>query len=442
MSNKKAYISTITASFLIQVAGIVSGILSARLLGPENKGLQVVIFLVPTLLVSFFNLSIPFSTAFLISKNKYKLDEVVSSTFWLSVTMSAGLIILACIFYRKFIPEDKIEAIPILRWYIALIPLSLISMSLLGIDHGRQAFVRYNILRILPPILYALGMCVLWFMNRVSLKGFVACNLIGIFIVTLIRVWVAGKNISPKYLNVKLIRELLVRGLMLHLPTLATILFLNVDRLLLTRFVDSTSLGIYSVALAVAMGQFGLASAFVQVTFVKLASKTDISKAKKEMALHIRYAHFMISIMTTMVLIACPYLIRFAFGSEYIDSIKISYPLIIAISLFGLASVFDNSLRGLGYSISSSIGNILGTAIAVGFGILLVPKYKGLGMALAMLIATSSMLAYFICYSRYVLQIPLKELWGFRIDVVRQISKTLSDIFSRVILSRSVPIGK
>lgn len=441
-SLRKAYFSTISGSILIQLSGIASGILSARLLGPNGRGMQVVIVLIPTLVMSLGNLSLPFATAYMISKQPKRTIEIAASVFWLSLFYSLILTSFAFLFLSKLIPTEKAEVIPTLSWYLWWIPCAFIGMSLLGIDHGRQAFIRYNLLRILIPAVYVFGMVFLWSIDRVSLEGFVACSLASVVIVAVIRTVLFGRWLSPLNVRWNIISELLKRGFLLHVPTIAGMVLMNIDRIILTRLVENAALGYYAGALAVAMGQYGIASAFMQVSFVKLAAEKEPEEGRKQMARHIRYAQVLITAVAVALLIVAPYLIPFVFGEEFIPSIRIAYPLILAMAFFGIGIVFDNSMRGLGHPIPSSIGNILGLAIAVVFGILLVPKYKGLGMALAMLIAMSSMLTYFICYSCYVLQIPPKELWGFRIDVVRQICKALSDIFSRVILSRSVPIEK
>lgn len=437
MSSRKAYFSTISGSILIQLSGIASGILSARLLGPNGRGMQVVIVLIPTLVVSLGNLSLPFATAYMISKQQKSTIEITASVFWLSLFYSLILTSFAFLFLSKLIPTGKAEVIPTLSWYLWWIPFAFIGMSLLGIDHGRQAFIRYNLLRVLIPAVYVFGMIFLWSIDRVSLEGFVACSLASVVIVAVVRTVLFGRWLSPLNVRWNIISELLKRGFLLHVPTLAGMVLMNIDIIILTRMVDDVSLGYYAVALALALGQYGLASTFMQVSFVKVASETDHGTAILTLVRHVRYAQAVILPSCILIALVSPWVIPILFGKEFIPSIRIAFPLVLAKGLYGLTVVFDNALRGLGRILASTTTNLLGIVVAISGGLVLVPRLGIQGMAFAMCAAMVIMLMYLFGYCKFALRISPHELWGLRLKIIKEIAQRSSELSIHIVSSLS-----
>ncbi len=422
MSTRHAYLSTMAGSTAIQAAGIVTGILSARLLGPEGRGLLVLVILIPGLAVSFGNLSLPFATAYLISKDRERAREISSTAFWTSLVMGLGLMVVVYLLLDRLIPSGKHEVTSVLRWYIATIPVTFLSMSLLGIDHGLQRFLRYNVLRALTPGLCVLGMLGLWLTGTVSLRGIAFCYFGGAVAVAAVRAVMVGKAISPVFFRYATARRLLGRGALLHLPALSSVALMNIDRVMLARMVDEAALGYYAVALALAMGQYGIASAFMQVSFVKIAGEKSSHGAKRALVRHVRYAQAVILILTVLIALASPWLVVLMFGREFGPSAAIAIPLVCAKGLYGLTVVFDNALRGLGRSFASTAANVVGTATTVVLGLLLIPRLGAQGMAIAMLGAMSLMLALIFAYCKTWLGIPLGDLWGLRFSVIRDLA--------------------
>lgn len=436
MSTRRAYLSTIVASTAIQAAGIVTGILSARLLGPENRGLQALIVLIPSLTFSLANLSLPFATAYLLSKDPTARREIASATFWLSLLISLCLAACLYVILDDLIPPDKRGAIGILRWYVWLVPFNFVSASLLGVDHGAQGFLRYNLLRALPPVIYVAGMIGLWAAGSVSLAAVAGCNFIAGASVCVIRTFMMGPSLLPKYFKISTATTLLMRGMKLHVPALSSIALMNIDMVLLSRTVDSESLGFYAAALALAMGQYGLASVFMQVGFVKIAGQTSEQSARDTLVRHARYAQITVGSVCLVMTIGCPWIIPMLFGAEFASATPIATYLIFAKGLYGLVAVFDNFLRSLDRSLASTTANLLGLSVAVVGGLMVVPTMGATGMAMAMCAAmvVALFFCFVVCHLRF--GIPFADLWGLRVSVVRDICKHCTRLFTR---GRGIP---
>ena len=148
VSLQKAYASTFGAALVIQLAGVLSGILSARLLGPEGRGLLVVVYLIPGLACAVRNLSLPMAVAYLISKREYETRSVTASAFWLSLAM-AGLVFAILFLGLTFLSRNEYVFLPCsLRcwgwhgeckvWIQGQLRQSIMEVSCEGLEAGRQ----------------------------------------------------------------------------------------------------------------------------------------------------------------------------------------------------------------------------------------------------------------------------------------------------------------
>lgn len=421
-----AYLSTIIGSSGIQLLGMASGILSARLLGPEDRGLFVLVALVPSLTVSLGNLSLPFATAYIGTTRPEMVRYLTSTTFWLSLLLSLGLVLIAslCLFY--VVPSNKQVALSTLTWYVWTIPFTFVLMSLLGVDHGLGRFVRYNVFRILPPIFYVLGMGGMWLLGRTSLGGIALCNLAGTTVTAAVRSLMAWRSLRPQFFSFRLALTLLKQGTVLHMPMLTSMLLMNIDSILLLHMLDAVFLGYYAAALAVAMGQYGLASAIMQVSFVTIARDSANETAVIRLARHVRYAQVVLLPVSVGIALTAHWLIPAFFGKLFAPAIPIAVPLVFAKGLYGLSVVFDTALRALGHSAVSAAANMLAVAIVVVTAPLLVDRFGAAGMAIGMCVAMVSMLTFLCGYCCLIYHVPWVEFWGFRPQVLRELGMHFS----------------
>src|ERR1039458_2754511 len=84
-SVRRAYAQTFTASAAARCLGVVSGVLTARLLGPTGRGELAVIISLPMLLVPIGQVELPRSLAYEVSRVDEIPRAVIATSFWLAV---------------------------------------------------------------------------------------------------------------------------------------------------------------------------------------------------------------------------------------------------------------------------------------------------------------------------------------------------------------------
>src|SRR5580692_7376963 len=133
----KANAGTFSTSLLIQACGVVTGILTARLLGPVGRGELAAVILWPTIL----------SNLGLMGCNWVLAREVAAhperESDWVSVGVTVGLATASLYFLIGYflvpflLPAEKSYLIPLARLCLWLIPLDICNQVLLAAEHGR-----------------------------------------------------------------------------------------------------------------------------------------------------------------------------------------------------------------------------------------------------------------------------------------------------------------
>jgi len=383
----KDYTLTLTATGLIHGIGILTGIITARLLGPAGKGDLATVLWLPSLMTMAGILGLPQAVAFEVSRNSHR-DDILSATgFWLGLLIGIVEVALLYPLIPYILGPTKQHLIVPTRWFLFYIPLAFVGLTLLGVDQGRQHFVRYNILRLLPAIFYVIGLLFLWLVSKFNVFTVVLCNLLAQLIATVIRVRVAGQNLisfSPVSL-INIGKHLIKLALKFHLPTITGIILMRTDMLLLIRLVPSEKIGYYSVAMAIAMVQTGVATSLVQVNFPKVAGTHDRSV---NLMLHqFRIAQPIILLTAATIALLSPWVIRYLFGPAFLPASLPAFILIGALAIWGINQILDNGLRALGYGMPGTMANGIGLSVLIILGYILTSQYSILGMAVSVLLA-------------------------------------------------------
>ena len=408
------YTSTFLSTGLIQGIGVVTGVLTARLLGPAGKGDLATVFWLPGLMTAAGIVALPQAVAFEVSRHPEHDEVLTAAGFWLG--LSLGMIEAAILYplIPYILGPNKQYLVSISRWFLLYLPIAFPGLTLLGIDQGRQAFGRYNLLRLLPAVFYIAGILLLWWLRKANVITIVLSNLLAQFVTSWIRASIAGKKLLPHSASlwVEAGKRVLKRGVMLHLPAFASIVLMRADMPILIHMVSAEEIGYYSVAMAIAMGQIGIATSLVQVNFPKVASHASSQEAISVLLRQFRVAQPVVLGMALIIALITPWVIRYLFGTAFLPAILPAYILIVALAFWGLNQVLDNGLRAMGYGIPGTIANGAGLGVLLISGPFFVRLCRTTGMAIAVLISQACVMGFLLLHLRRKYAIALKEMFG------------------------------
>lgn len=396
----RSFWETIGANVSIQGLGLLSGVLTARLLGPEGKGELAAVLLWPTVLSAIGCLSLHESMAYLVGKEPRRAGELAVTGLTLGILLGLAVMAVGYGLVPALLGEGKGGMVPLARLYLWFIPLGFISGFLLALDQGRMHFTRYNLLRLVQPAGYVAFLLTLWFLRWIEVRSVVLASLVSAGVAALAAIMGAvpllRRGEGP---NLGAARGLLQHGWRFHLLAMASIVSGQLDQMFVVWFLDERVIGLYVVALTIAQAPLTLGNSFSQVGMPAIARCSDGKVGRLLLAQQFRSAT-LVSCLAALALAALvPVLIPFLFGRAFEGSATISWILILAATARNLALTLGLGLRGLGHPYVATAGTVIGMFVMVVLAPWMAPLYEAQGVAFSVLAASIANLGVLIQWS-------------------------------------------
>ena len=138
-------------------------------------------------------------------------------------------------------------------------------------------------------------------------------------------------------------------------------------------------------------------------------------------------------LITIGSMLVVPFLIKVAFGTQFLKSTTTAYWLIAAMSLWSCSQVLDHGLRGLGRGRLAAWSNIMGLGLILSAGPLLVARFGITGMGAAMCLAQAVSLAAKLLLLNRGNTVRATDFWGLNRPTLMRIVTHLGIVWrSRV----------
>ena len=415
-----AWLGTLITNAVILLCGLATGVLSARLLAPEGRGALAAVLFWPHLITSLGLFSLPAAVIFRRTRSEADPARVAATAAWLALGLSA-LGALGGWLALPFLLRGSAAA-PLAKVYLlAFVPFNFLALALLALDQGDMRFFRYNLLRLLPPGVYLVGLLVLWALDAASVAAFVWTSWLGTALTALVRLY---QNREALWARPALseARRLLAFGARLHGAALLAVLLAVADRFVVVTFWDDTSLGLYVVALTLATAGLSLVTgAFNVLLLPRLVLARDAAAQRRIIGETLRYVSLLLTVGTAFLLLLCPWLLPFLFGDAFVGAIGLCVVLLLAYLPTALRQVIVHGLCGTGDWRPRILAE--GLALAA-FAALVWPLARLLGLLgipAALLVADIIALVYLLAFLRRRLQLSSPECWGLSPATVRHV---------------------
>ncbi|HEY2646989.1 MAG TPA: hypothetical protein VGI34_08435, partial [Candidatus Acidoferrales bacterium] len=150
----KANFAAFSTSLVIQTCGAVTGILTARLLGPVARGELATVILWPTVFSNLGLMGCNWVLARGVAQDPERECDWVAVGVWVGLATAAIYLLAGYFLLPLLLPADRIFLLPIARLCLLLVPLDIFNQVLLAVEHGRMRWRRYNLLRLSYFIFY------------------------------------------------------------------------------------------------------------------------------------------------------------------------------------------------------------------------------------------------------------------------------------------------
>jgi O-antigen/teichoic acid export membrane protein len=414
-----------------QSLGLTSGILAARFLGPLGRGELATIRFYPMLLALLGSFGIQQAVAFALSRRPDDEGGILRAGFWLSILIAVPQALLAAMLLPYLISHDKQYLTWETQWFFAYVIVDYARMTLLSADQGAFRFSRYNIFKVLPLIGYVAGMALMVWFEMATSHFFALCYQLGPLLALMVQISFAWKHLAAAWPLAEDMRMLWKSGMSFQLPHFLGHLLEHGSLFIVVSVLPADDVGLFMVALAIAMAQFATAIAFMQVGFVKIAGEATRSAALAAFIRQFRAAQVAMVGLSCVVLAASPYLIRIGFGESFLAASDATYWMVAAMGTMGLIKILDGGLRALEYTRVPAMGYAVGLVVLVAGGFWLVPTGGLVRMGQVAFASSISTLIVDCAFFMWLEKIPASELWGLNRDTLSMILSRSKQLVSR-----------
>ncbi len=410
-SMKDLFVSFI-ATGAIQLSNLASGILAARLLGPEGRGELAVIILWPSLIAALGALGITESVIYHTATRSEPPARIFASSMILGgslslVLMAAGLVLVPFA-YADYRPEVR----DIAYFYLLIIPAGYFALHMSSMFQGGLKLGVWNLLRTLVHVNYVVFILLFLFADYVSVRGFAAASLLANFCAVIAAIgflnregWIGWRP------RLQTIKSLLRYGLKVHPAAALAIAGGRLDQVLISLWLAAIDLGLYVVALAVAGAAYLLGGTISHIAFPKIANQPSDGGKAEVLGRYMRLTVVVTLVAAAALFVLAPWLVELLFGEAFLPSVPIARVLVLGALPIACKFIFMEAFRAYDQGLLLSKASLFGLVLSAVALILLLPAYGIIGAAWAVVIAQWSSFALMAILARRNLGTSLLQLF-------------------------------
>ncbi len=389
--------------FIFAATTFAIGVITARLLAPENRGLYTLFFTLSGLLVTLLHVGVSPANVYFLNEKKIEIGELIGNTFTyilISLCLLGGVFFVFVFFeFRGPFTNVSSGIIWFLLWLTVLY--TLIETSISGLVYASNLYLFLSRSLIYQSIVLFLATSLILVVGPhieqvIGLRVFAICIFIFWFLFAFLKI-VNFKRLSVSFLTLK---DQIKFGSKNWAQNIIGFLNVRSFLFLLVYYGNPEAVGFFSVAwMLVEVIRF-----IPDTVGTMLLPELTNDKSKSEQVILIirslKIILFGVLFLSVILFFSLDIIFPLLFGIAYIPSINIA-KLLLAGSIFGVVyqvmTRYFTSQAKQRYSLVSGLCGLLAGLIA---SIVLIPIYTGKGAAIAFSISaliTAAFSLYYFC---------------------------------------------
>lgn len=374
-------------------AGLLVGVFIARYLGPENYGLLNYAIAFSGLVGAFASLGLDSIVVKELVKNSIKKDEILGSAFLMK--LGAGLLVLIINLIIISIVKSGD------RFVLALVALSSLgfvfqAVNVIDFYYQSQVKIKYSILAQNAAFLILVGVRIILLLTKAPVIAFAFSTaaesvLISVFLILAYRNFSNLSIFKWKFDN-KVAVKLFKESWPLIFASVASMINMRLDQVLIGNMLDEKSVGIYSVAVRISELWFMIPMFLGMSIYPSIIAAKEKSYDFYRKRLHkiVFYMSCFVLPLALIITFGSNLIIQLLYGPQFLGAGKIlaihiwsGVPYVAAFA-YGQVFYIENLTR---LSLYSAIYTVI---INVILNLLLIPQYGAVGSAVSSLISAIS----------------------------------------------------
>ena len=378
------------AQVIITVLGVGTSVITARTLGPHDRGLFQLLTLLPVTLSNFAKLGIPQANIYFMRRKGASASDVASNSLWFAIVLG-GLLAAICYVGRDWLLANILKTAPAVTLppVLALLPFVLLQAYLQGVVAAQERFREYSLQQVAPTLLGLVGMSIalLWF--RAGLIGAVIVQTVVVAAVTIWLTIRVHRRAPIRFtLNRDLARGMLSFGGKSYLQTLASTLHFRIDQYMIGYLLDPTQVGLYAVAVNLTNLLLKIPDATGTVLYPRLAGLGD-EDAHSATSRVCRYTLFITVAVGLGYVVFGSLVIRLLFGPKFSGSVRPMLLMLPGIVMISLYLILTRNFTSRNRQQVNLVAAVAALAINVGANWFLIPRFGISGAAVSTAISYS-----------------------------------------------------
>ena len=386
------------ASGSLQLAVIVSGVLVARGLGPEDRGHLALLVLVSTVCSLIGTMGLPLAATYYIARDRIHARQLVSSLLRPGVFQVIGTLVFQTAVLAALVVDEpgRVKAAALIS--LLLVPGILAFSYGTAILQGEQRFTAFNILRILPTAAYVAGVIVVFLLDSADLVSVMTIWATAYFFGGFLALGVAVRGLpSAPESGLPPSRSRMTKfGLKGLASSASPIDALRLDQAVVGLFVTPVALGLYVVAQAFTNLPRIVAVSIGMVAFPQIASQRDPAAARRAMWRYFLLGAALCALVVGALEVVAAELVTLFFGSEFSNATSIAQILILGTFFTAARKVLTDGVNGLGNPGLGTAAEVASWVLLVPSVAILLPRYGVEGVALALTFAWAGSLVILV----------------------------------------------
>jgi O-antigen/teichoic acid export membrane protein len=358
----RAGIVTYVFSALTLVANLVTGIVTARALGPSGRGVFVALSTVGQLAGFLFAMGVAQSLSYYIARRPEDGPRLLTTWTAMLVPLTAVAIAISELLLPTIFGSDQ-QAIDIGRWFMFSIIL-VVGLELnYGLLLGMHDFFVYNVLRFVQPALIAATFVVLWVADELTVESALIAAIVGSAVAMVAGLARSVIRVGVGPLDPRLGATSLWYGVRGQGSTVATNVTARLDVAMLPAFVTNANVGLYSVAANLSLIVHQLSNTFAGLVLPAAASDPERGRIKVIGSL---WASLVVAavLAAVLALFARP-LIGLVYGDSFRDAAEPLLLLLPGVVLFAGSSILAAGVYAAGRPFTATFAQLLGMGVTV-----------------------------------------------------------------------------
>lgn len=313
----KKFLSILASSGLIQIVGILTGVILARNLGPEGRGIWSKIIFIPSFIanIASFGFDSYFSTSAV--KKKYEKQSLINFSVFYAI-LAGSVCIFIAIFIVKYSGFIDINNVPIEYLIPALsLPFAMLNLLIFSLELGYGRYFQYNLGRLIFAILNVLFLLVLYFLSAFNIYYISIVYVLTNIIAGLLSVYFSHYKLTsfsiPRILE---LRTLFRGAAPFSIAAISFIIFSQLPNTFAIIFLSPENLGFFTIALSSAT-----IHSIIGTTIGKIMLNLDHDDPNNTNSIRIlKFSFITYFVICVVLLLILPSLIIIIYGKQFLQS--------------------------------------------------------------------------------------------------------------------------